>query len=138
MQLLHFGERVSEIQRVARQSIHDGQRRSAHLWTSAAAGHVADSLLERPDLLKELVVKHGSHDGTARQTALAELDAMEVRTSQFHPGQEIPEKSWMYRLVKKFFYNDFGVYDGHDHSASSAPAVLELPTVVEEDEPVAV
>ena len=74
----------------------------------------------------------------ARQTALAELDAMEVRTSQFHPGQEIPEKSWMYRLVKKFFYNDFGVYDGHDHSASSAPAVLELPTVVEEDEPVAV
>ena len=66
------------------------------------------------------------------------LETMEVRTSQFHPGQEIPEKSWMYRLVKKFFYNDFGVYDGHDHSASSAPAVLELPTVVEEDEPVAV
>ena len=44
----------------------------------------------------------------------------------------------MYRLVKKFFYNDFGVYDDHDHSASSAPAVLELPTVVEEDEPVGV
>jgi hypothetical protein len=54
---------------------------------------------------------------------------MEVRTSQYLPGAEIPEKSWAYRLVKKFLYNDFGVYDGHDHSTSAAPAVLELPTV---------
>ena len=95
-------------------------------------------VLERPDLLRDLVVRHGSRDVTARQTALAELEAMEIRTSQYHPGQEIPEKSWVYRLVKKFLYNDFGVYDGHDHSASSAPAVLELPTVVVEDEPVGV
>ena len=95
-------------------------------------------VLERPDLLKNLVVKHGSQDTTARQTALSELEKMEVRTSQYHPGQEIPEKSWAYRLVKKFFYNDFGVYDGHDHGATSAPGVLELPTVVVEDEPVSV
>ena len=95
-------------------------------------------VLERPDLLKNLVIKHGSQDTTARQTALSELEAMDVRTSQYHPGQEIPEKSWAYRLVKKFFYNDFGVYDGHDHGATSAPGVLELPTVVVEDEPVSV
>ena len=68
-------------------------------------------MLERPDLLKELVVKHGAKDTTARQAALAELDAMESRPSQYSPGNEIPEKSWAYRFVKKFWFNDFGVYE---------------------------
>jgi MoaA/NifB/PqqE/SkfB family radical SAM enzyme len=86
-------------------------------------------VLERPDLLRDLVVRHGSRDATVRQSALAELEAMEVRTSQYLPGAEIPEKSWAYRLIKKFLYNDFGVYDGYDHSTSAAPAILELPTV---------
>src|SRR5437588_3777732 len=59
-------------------------------------------VLERPDLLRQLVDKHGARDSTVRGTALAELEAMEVRTSQYHPGQEIPEKSWLYRLAKRF------------------------------------
>jgi len=82
-------------------------------------------VLERPELLEELVVLHEAKDSTARKTALAELQAMTVRTSQFNPGQEIPEKSLAYRLVKRFLFNDFGAYDSYDHSQSSAPALLK-------------
>ena len=82
-------------------------------------------VLERPDLLEELVVLHGAKDVTARQTALAELQKMEVRTSQFNPETQIPEKSWAYRLVKQFFFNDFGAYDGYDHTQTAAPYVLK-------------
>jgi MoaA/NifB/PqqE/SkfB family radical SAM enzyme len=81
-------------------------------------------VLERPDLLKKLVEKHGARDATARGTALAELAKMEVRTSQFNPGNEVPEKSWLYRIAKRYWFNDFGVYRGHDHSATAAPAIL--------------
>lgn len=80
-------------------------------------------VLERPDLLKQLVEKHGAKDGTVRHTALAELEAMEVRTSQYAPGDEIPEKNIFYRLAKRYWFNDFGVYRGKDH-AESAPVVL--------------
>jgi MoaA/NifB/PqqE/SkfB family radical SAM enzyme len=68
-------------------------------------------VLERPDLLKELVQRHGAKDGTARQRAMAELEAMEPRPSQYRPGTEIPEKSLAYRLAKRFFFHDFGAYD---------------------------
>jgi len=83
-------------------------------------------VLERPDLLAELVEKHGAKDVTARKTALPELKAMTVRTSQFNPGMEVPEKSWAYRLAKKFFFNDFGTYKGKagTHNTNSAPAML--------------
>jgi MoaA/NifB/PqqE/SkfB family radical SAM enzyme len=82
-------------------------------------------VLERPDLLKKLVEKHSAKDVTARQTALPELAAMQVRTSQYAPGAEIPERSIFYRLAKRFWFNDFGVYDGHDHSKTAAPGVLQ-------------
>jgi MoaA/NifB/PqqE/SkfB family radical SAM enzyme len=82
-------------------------------------------VLERPDLLKELVERHGARDATARGTALAELAALEVRPSQYNPGQEIPEKNWLYRLAKRYWFNDFGVYRGHDHGRASAPALLK-------------
>src|SRR5206468_7383941 len=49
-------------------------------------------VLERPDLVKDLVIKHGARDTTSRGTAMAELDAMQPRFSQYLPGQEIPEK----------------------------------------------
>jgi len=81
-------------------------------------------VLERPDLLKQLVEKHSARDSTARGTALAELDSMTVRTSQYNPGQEVPEKNWMYRLAKRYWFNDFGVYRGRDHGRASAPALL--------------
>lgn len=81
-------------------------------------------VLERPDLLKALVEKHGAKDVTARKTAMAELERMTVRTSQYNPGSEVPEKNPLYRIAKWFSFNDFGVYRGHDHSATSAPGIL--------------
>ena len=83
-------------------------------------------VLERPELLKELVEKHNAPDGTVRQTAIAELDAMQIRTSQYNPGNEIPEKNIFYRLAKRYWFSDFGVYRGHDHSQSAAPALVQL------------
>lgn len=37
---------------------------------------------------------------------------MECRPSQYDPGHEIPERSWAYRLLKRFAFNDFGAYEG--------------------------
>jgi MoaA/NifB/PqqE/SkfB family radical SAM enzyme len=81
-------------------------------------------VLERPDLLKVLVEKHAAKDSTARGTALQELGVMRTRTSQYAPGNEVPERNVLYRLAKRFWFNDFGVYDGHDHSQTAAPGVL--------------
>ncbi|MEI6715077.1 MAG: radical SAM/SPASM domain-containing protein [Verrucomicrobiota bacterium] len=67
-------------------------------------------VLERPDLVKELVQKHGARDTTVRKTAMAEIDAMLPRYSQWLPGEEIPEQHWMYRWAKRFWFSDFGAY----------------------------
>lgn len=67
-------------------------------------------MLERPDLVKDLVVKHGATDTTQRKTALAELDALQPRNSQHMPGNEIPEEHWMYRIAKKHWFFGFGAY----------------------------
>jgi hypothetical protein len=80
-------------------------------------------VLERPDLLKQLVEKHGARDATVRGTALEELAALTVRTSQYNPGHEVPEKNWLYRLAKRFWFNDFGAYRKLD-PRQSAPALL--------------
>jgi len=50
-------------------------------------------VLERPDLLKQLVEKHGARDSTARGTALAELEGMQVRTSQYNPITKSPKRT---------------------------------------------
>ena len=41
---------------------------------------------------------------------MAELEAMQSRPSQYNPGNEVPEKNWVYRFVKKHWFNDFGAY----------------------------
>ncbi len=82
-------------------------------------------VLERPDLLENLVKKHSARDATVRQTAIEELQVMQTRTSQYNPVREIPEKNWMYRIAKKLWFNDFGQYRGYDHRMSSAPGVLK-------------
>ncbi|MEX0586787.1 MAG: radical SAM/SPASM domain-containing protein [Pirellulales bacterium] len=76
----------------------------------AAASTRGCIVLERPDLLHELVVLHGARDTTARRSALAELSTMQRRPSQHAPGREVPEKNWIYRFAKKHFFNDFGTY----------------------------
>jgi MoaA/NifB/PqqE/SkfB family radical SAM enzyme len=67
-------------------------------------------VLERPDLLRDLVVSHDARDTTARRTALMELEQMNPRHSQHMPGREIPEKSWAYRFMKKHWFFGFGAY----------------------------
>lgn len=67
-------------------------------------------VLERPDLVKQLVLKHAATDTTSRGTALAELDTMTARTSQHTPGQEVPEEHWAYRFAKKHWFFGFGAY----------------------------
>src|SRR5437773_11301290 len=59
-------------------------------------------VLERPDLLRQLVEKHGARDTTVRGTALEELEAMAVRTSQYNPGQEVPGKGGWNRRRSDF------------------------------------
>jgi hypothetical protein len=53
---------------------------------------------------------------------------MTVRTSQYNPTAQIPEKSWAYRLAKRFWFSDFGTYKGMDHTKESAPAILAKQT----------
>jgi MoaA/NifB/PqqE/SkfB family radical SAM enzyme len=120
----------------SRENIHDGSTslrdkfiKSEFLrdFRETAAGATRGCIvLERPDLLRQLIERHGAKDVTARKTALAELEAMQTRTSQFNPGNEIPEKSWAYRFAKKHWFSDFGVYNGKDHSESAAPALVKL------------
>ncbi|HUF64259.1 MAG TPA: radical SAM protein [Verrucomicrobiales bacterium] len=80
-------------------------------FRDTAARHTRGCIvLERPDLVTELALKHGARDTTIRQTALAEVNSMEPRTSQYQPDDEIPEKHWLYRWGKRLLFNDFGAY----------------------------
>jgi MoaA/NifB/PqqE/SkfB family radical SAM enzyme len=76
-------------------------------------------VLERPDLLRELILKHGARDSTNRQTALKELAAMKPHFSQWLPGRETPETHWLYRWAKRFGFHDFGVYRSAPHDLAS-------------------
>jgi hypothetical protein len=67
-------------------------------------------VLERPDLVQELVRRHSAPDTTQRKTALAELEALTPRSSQHLPGQEVPEEHWLYRFAKKHWFFGFGAY----------------------------
>ena len=75
-------------------------------------------IMERPDLLVQLAEKHGARDTTARGGVLEELRQVTPRRSQFQPGDEIPERSFVYRWAKKYAFNDFGTYARHFDAAS--------------------
>jgi MoaA/NifB/PqqE/SkfB family radical SAM enzyme len=82
-------------------------------FRETAAKHTRGCVvLERPDLVEALALRHGATDTTIRQTAMAEVRSMTPRPSQWIEEEEIPEKHWMYKLAKRFFYHDFGVYEG--------------------------
>jgi MoaA/NifB/PqqE/SkfB family radical SAM enzyme len=83
-------------------------------------------VLERPDLVKEIVLKHNARDTTQRGTAMAELDAMTPRFSQWLPGEEQPEKHWMYRLAKKYWFSDFNAYRDVAHDAEGKARQLRM------------
>ena len=93
-----------------------------------AAKHTRGCIvLERPDLLEQLAQRHGARDTTARHAAVSELQKMDLRPSQYNPGQEVPEKSWAYRLAKYFFFNDYGTYGKHFDAKKWIDVRTEVP-----------
>lgn len=82
-------------------------------------------VLERPDLVKELVQKHGARDTTVRQTAMAELESMQPRFSQWLPGEEVPEQNPVYWLAKRLWFSDFGAYQHAPHDVRGKTQVLK-------------
>ena len=116
------------------ESVHDSRGLFATMRDSAflrdfrdlSARHTRGCVvLERPDLVKELVHKHGARDTTVRGTAMAELEAMTPRFSQWLPGEEVPEKHWMYRLAKRFWFSDFGAYANATHDVPAQAQKLK-------------
>jgi MoaA/NifB/PqqE/SkfB family radical SAM enzyme len=103
----------------AKESIHD-ERPLYQLMTkseflddfrkTAAAATRGCIVLERPDLVRELVNRHAAPDTTQRKTSLAELEALTPRSSQHLPGHEVPEEHWLYRFAKKHYFFGFGAY----------------------------
>jgi hypothetical protein len=103
----------------ARETIHD---RDSLFETMTQSGFLRDFretaakttrgciVLERPDLVRTLVLAHSARDTTQRATAMAELERLTPRGSQHNPGQEIPEDHWMYRFAKKHWFFGFGAY----------------------------
>ena len=81
-------------------------------------------IMERPDLVKQLVARHGARATTSRGTAMAELEAMTPRFSQWLPGEEIPEKHWMYRWAKRHWFSDFNAYANVAHDADEKARAL--------------
>ena len=75
-------------------------------------------IMERPDLLVDLAEKHGARDTTARGEVIEELKKVTPRRSQFQPGDEIPERSLVYRWAKRYAFNDFGTYSKHFQNAN--------------------
>jgi MoaA/NifB/PqqE/SkfB family radical SAM enzyme len=94
-------------------SVYDTMTQSAFLrdFREAAAEATRGCIvLERPDIVRDLVRKHGATDSTQRGTAMAEFEAMTPRRSQHNPGEEIPEEHWAYRFAKKHWFFGFGAY----------------------------
>ena len=67
-------------------------------------------VLERPDLLTEIVKRNDARDTTLRQMAMTELSSLDSKSSQHNPGNEVPEENWIYRFAKKHWFFGFGAY----------------------------
>ncbi len=107
---------------IAKESIHDERPLAETIGESAFLRDFRELaarttrgciVLERPDLLVSLAEKHGARISTARQTVLEEYRRAEPHISQYQPGSEVPEQSLIYRLAKRWFFNDYGVYARH-------------------------
>ncbi|MEM9364737.1 MAG: radical SAM protein [Planctomycetota bacterium] len=88
-------------------------------------------IMERPDLLVQIAEKHGARDTTARKQVISELEAVQPRRSQYQPGNEIPERSLVYRLAKKYAFNDFGTYGRHFDTVNYEDPDVAKPTEAE-------
>jgi MoaA/NifB/PqqE/SkfB family radical SAM enzyme len=94
-----------------------GQSTFLREFRELAATHTRGCIImERPDLLHALVERHDAYDSTARKTAFDELAAIQPHPSQYCPGDEIPERNLVYRLAKRWCFNDFGAYQKYFHA----------------------
>ena len=66
-------------------------------------------ILERPQELVDYLRGMSAGDYSGRD-AYAELGASQPRTSHHLPGEEIPEDSWLYRLLKRQLFFGMGAY----------------------------
>ena len=124
----------------AKESIHDERpldvvfNESQYLrdFRKTAAQHTRGCIaLERPDLIQNLVDRHGATDSTARNSAVVELAAANTHPSQYAPEMEpVREKSWAYRLAKKFAFHDYGVYTEHFDESNWVDPKTNKPTEV--------
>jgi len=105
----------------ARETIHDkgslydtitGSEYLADFRKTAAGATRGCIVMERPDLLKEVIVRHGARDTTHREegAGMREIEALGMLPSQHNPGNEVPEEHWMYRFAKKHWFFGFGAY----------------------------
>lgn len=66
-------------------------------------------LLEDPAGLADFMQDKAVIDSSNRD-ALAELRAAQVLPGHHDPDAIIPEKSWTYKLAKKYYFFGFGAY----------------------------
>jgi MoaA/NifB/PqqE/SkfB family radical SAM enzyme len=66
-------------------------------------------IIDHPHELAEFLRQEQVIDMSGRDF-LAELDIATPKTSHFLPGEEIPEKDWFYRLLKKSLFFGMGGY----------------------------
>jgi hypothetical protein len=66
-------------------------------------------ILEYPRELADFLRSQGAADTSGRDL-LAELAAAEARTSHHLPGEEVPEDSWFYRMMKRQLFFGMGGY----------------------------
>jgi len=67
-------------------------------------------LMEDPREVSELMAEQRATDSSGRGTLMEELGRMTACPSHHTPGQEIPERHWMYRFAKKHWFFGFGAY----------------------------
>ena len=67
-------------------------------------------LLECPGELGGFMERNNARDTSGRDNGLRELSEMESLPDHHQPGREIPERSFLYRFVKKRWFFGFGAY----------------------------
>ena len=70
-------------------------------------------IMERPDLLVAACRETWSPRHDRARVGHRRVERVTPRRSQYQPGDEIPERSFVYRWAKKYAFNDFGSYARH-------------------------
>jgi len=82
----------------------------SHFREFAASETRGCVILEKPSEMKQFLEREKAKDTTGRERGYSELDAMNVCPGHHIVGKEIPEKSWIYRFAKKYWFFGFGAY----------------------------